>query len=66
MKVMDVDSDVNVSRLRDELHKVANEETDTATFNDDAPSGATCRICRGEATEDNPLFHPCKCRGSIK
>lgn len=25
-----------------------------------------CRICRGEGTEDQPLLHPCKCRGSIK
>lgn len=30
------------------------------------PVGSTCRICRGEATEENPLFHPCKCKGSIK
>ncbi|KAK5779829.1 hypothetical protein RI543_002365 [Arxiozyma heterogenica] len=30
------------------------------------PSNATCRICRGEATPDNPLFHPCECKGSIK
>ncbi|AOA63248.1 ERAD-associated ubiquitin-protein ligase [Komagataella phaffii CBS 7435] len=27
---------------------------------------ATCRICRTEATEDDPLYHPCACRGSIK
>lgn len=26
----------------------------------------TCRICRGEGTTDEPLFHPCKCSGSIK
>jgi E3 ubiquitin-protein ligase MARCH6 len=26
----------------------------------------TCRICRGEATEQEPLFYPCKCSGSIK
>jgi E3 ubiquitin-protein ligase MARCH6 len=26
----------------------------------------TCRICRGEATPDEPLFHSCKCSGSIK
>ncbi|KAG7664918.1 uncharacterized protein J8A68_001556 [[Candida] subhashii] len=26
----------------------------------------TCRICRGEATPSQPLYHPCKCRGSIK
>ncbi|KAL3232949.1 ERAD-associated E3 ubiquitin-protein ligase DOA10 [Nakaseomyces bracarensis] len=32
----------------------------------DIPPNSTCRICRGEATEDSPLFHPCKCRGSIK
>ena len=30
------------------------------------PEGATCRICRGESTVDNPLLHPCMCRGSIK
>jgi E3 ubiquitin-protein ligase DOA10 len=26
----------------------------------------TCRICRGEATAQEPLFYPCKCSGSIK
>ncbi|KAF2232178.1 hypothetical protein EV356DRAFT_470512, partial [Viridothelium virens] len=26
----------------------------------------TCRICRGEGTDDEPLFYPCKCSGSIK
>ena len=26
----------------------------------------TCRICRGEGTRTEPLFHPCKCSGSIK
>lgn len=25
-----------------------------------------CRICRGEDEPDRPLFHPCKCSGSIK
>lgn len=25
-----------------------------------------CRICRGEATEQEPLMHPCRCSGSIK
>ncbi|OLL26630.1 ERAD-associated E3 ubiquitin-protein ligase doa10 [Neolecta irregularis DAH-3] len=25
-----------------------------------------CRVCRSEATADDPLFHPCKCSGSIK
>ncbi|KAL8702319.1 MAG: hypothetical protein Q9201_004467 [Fulgogasparrea decipioides] len=26
----------------------------------------TCRICRAEASTDEPLFYPCKCSGSIK
>ncbi|KAJ2974458.1 hypothetical protein NUW58_g8651 [Xylaria curta] len=34
---------------------------------DDTPIDIdTCRICRGEATDDEPLFFPCKCSGSIK
>jgi len=35
---------------------------DTAS-SDQAP---TCRICRSDGTSDEPLFHPCKCSGSIK
>lgn len=31
-----------------------------------ADSERSCRICRGEASDDQPLIHPCKCRGSIK
>ncbi|KAI1117156.1 hypothetical protein F5Y14DRAFT_405040 [Nemania sp. NC0429] len=39
----------------------------TDPWADDAPVDVdTCRICRGEATEDEPLFFPCKCSGSIK
>ena len=26
----------------------------------------TCRICRGEGTDEEQLFYPCKCSGSIK
>nr|POF17999.1 erad-associated e3 ubiquitin-protein ligase doa10 [Quercus suber] len=26
----------------------------------------TCRICRSEGSPGEPLFHPCKCSGSIK
>ncbi|KAJ5103072.1 hypothetical protein N7532_003601 [Penicillium argentinense] len=26
----------------------------------------TCRICHGEGTDEEPLFYPCKCSGSIK
>lgn len=25
-----------------------------------------CRVCHGEAEEKRPLFHPCRCKGSIK
>ncbi|CAG8601146.1 5730_t:CDS:10, partial [Acaulospora morrowiae] len=25
-----------------------------------------CRVCRSEGTEEQPLFHPCKCAGSIR
>lgn len=38
----------------------------------EAPSGGSneegdyCRICRGEGTDELPLFYPCKCSGSIK
>ncbi|KAI0202884.1 hypothetical protein F4808DRAFT_458590 [Astrocystis sublimbata] len=36
-------------------------------WTDDAPLDLdTCRICRGEATDGEPLFFPCKCSGSIK
>src|SRR5271156_4559101 len=28
--------------------------------------GDNCRICRGEGTDTQPLFYPCKCSGSIK
>ena len=26
----------------------------------------TCRICRGEGLQEEPLFYPCKCSGSIQ
>ncbi|KAN0062480.1 hypothetical protein ACQY0O_005011 [Thecaphora frezii] len=28
--------------------------------------GDSCRICRGGAEVDQPLYHPCKCTGSIR
>lgn len=31
-----------------------------------AADGDTCRICRSEGSEEEPLFYPCKCSGSIK
>ncbi|KAI9742552.1 MAG: hypothetical protein M1818_003692 [Claussenomyces sp. TS43310] len=33
---------------------------------DSVGDGDTCRICRGEGTQQEPLFFPCKCNGSIK
>ncbi|SCW01164.1 LAFE_0D06502g1_1 [Lachancea fermentati] len=41
-------------------------DQETIGHEDSNLANATCRICRGESTDDNPLFHPCKCRGSIK
>lgn len=32
----------------------------------DVSAPDTCRICRGEGSDSEPLFHPCKCSGSIK
>src|SRR4051794_19467411 len=32
----------------------------------DSTDPDTCRICRGEASPEEPLFYPCKCSGSIK
>lgn len=29
-------------------------------------SHPTCRICRSEGSPEEPLFHPCKCSGSIQ
>lgn len=41
-----------------------------ATNNGEGEDGmgdvSLCRICRGEGSDAEPLFHPCKCSGSIK
>jgi len=43
---------------------------DTATSKAISEPGSvdnpTCRICRSEGTPEEPLFHPCKCSGSIQ
>ncbi|KAI9726967.1 MAG: hypothetical protein M1828_000315 [Chrysothrix sp. TS-e1954] len=36
-----------------------------ASSQDNKEEADTCRICRGEGSQDEPLFHPCKCSGSI-
>jgi E3 ubiquitin-protein ligase MARCH6 len=33
---------------------------------DESNDEAFCRVCHGESEEQRPLFHPCKCDGSIK
>ncbi|KAB8301678.1 hypothetical protein EYC80_003512 [Monilinia laxa] len=40
--------------------------TNTINGEDDNGDPDTCRICRAEATDKEPLFYPCKCSGSIK
>ncbi|TID01758.1 ERAD-associated E3 ubiquitin-protein ligase doa10 [Colletotrichum higginsianum] len=52
------------SKLTSALHDAArprSQANDAGALDPD-----TCRICRGEATADEPLFYPCKCSGSIK
>lgn len=47
------------------LHRATTaSRTDDSQAQDAAPG--ICRICRGEATPEEPLFFPCKCSGSIK
>lgn len=41
----------------------ATSASDSMADSDGEPE---CRICRGEAEPSNPLFHPCRCSGSIK
>ncbi|KAE8447913.1 hypothetical protein EG329_009985 [Mollisiaceae sp. DMI_Dod_QoI] len=40
--------------------------TNTTGGEDGTGDADTCRICRGEGSNTEPLFHPCKCSGSIK
>ncbi|KAH6668776.1 hypothetical protein B0J14DRAFT_703603 [Halenospora varia] len=40
--------------------------TNTEGDDDGTGDADTCRICRGEGSDSEPLFHPCKCSGSIK
>ena len=60
------------------LHDMSLHDQDEQDEQDEAtPSSAsehmhdkdepdTCRICRGEGTDEEALFFPCKCSGSIK
>ena len=37
-----------------------------AAGSDESAEEYECRICRGEATAQQPLCHPCKCSGSMR
>lgn len=37
-----------------------------AEDDDDDDDERICRVCRAEDEPDNPLYHPCKCSGSIR
>ena len=39
---------------------------DDAKEPEEAPEERECRICRGDAEPENPLYVPCDCRGSIR
>lgn len=48
------------------------EEEETGEDNNEAPGmkeedddGLECRVCRGEAEAERPLYAPCMCAGSI-
>lgn len=42
------------------------EGDDVTGLGASSPSSDICRVCRGEATAQQPLFYPCLCSGSIK
>ncbi|KAJ4356988.1 hypothetical protein N0V95_002860 [Ascochyta clinopodiicola] len=60
----------HLSQAHDLTHETdydAFHDTQSTTSNmADKDEADTCRICRGEGTDDEPLFYPCKCSGSIK
>ncbi|SMN21149.1 similar to Saccharomyces cerevisiae YIL030C SSM4 Ubiquitin-protein ligase involved in ER-associated protein degradation [Maudiozyma saulgeensis] len=57
-----INGDIHEHNTVPVAHPINNEENKDEII----PDTATCRICRGESTPDNPLFHPCRCKGSIK
>lgn len=48
-----------------ELEVASSSALDTAMTDDDELE-TVCRICRMPAEADNPLYHPCRCSGSIR
>ncbi|KAE8145163.1 hypothetical protein BDV25DRAFT_165251 [Aspergillus avenaceus] len=58
-----------VGRAADSFPDLMNDpayDTNTKGKERDFEEPDTCRICRGEGTEEEQLFYPCKCSGSIK
>lgn len=56
----------NIPQHSSPFHQNTENNNDDDNNYDSDTSQAFCRICRGEATPSEPLYHPCKCRGSIK
>ena len=69
---MDAITDQSLPELSSGPHKkpdVMNDpayETNNKGKQNNAEEPDTCRICRGEGSQEEPLFYPCKCSGSIK
>ncbi|EFC37539.1 predicted protein [Naegleria gruberi] len=58
----DIHSDENIlneSTSNDNQEEIVNSD-------EQGQDEALCRICKQPAADDDPLFHPCKCSGSIK
>lgn len=54
------------SESQQDIMNDAAYETNTHGQEKNSEDADTCRICRGEGSQDEPLFYPCKCSGSIK
>ena len=44
----------------------SNSSASVDDVNDEHGEELVCRICRCPGTPDDPLFHPCRCRGSVR
>lgn len=65
---MATDAGSSNAGLFDETHDIATDNflQPSDSRSPDKDEADTCRICRGEGTDEEPLFYPCKCSGSIK
>ncbi|PWW77423.1 hypothetical protein C7212DRAFT_356877 [Tuber magnatum] len=50
----------------DIMNDPAYNASSSASGSNDNGEPDHCRICRSEGSREEPLFHPCKCSGSIK